>query len=182
MDTSLVLLLSEETSPWWFPWWMNYPGLEAWKFINLLLFLGLMVYVLRRPLSAAFKGRRESIRQDLLRAQQERDTAVKKLAEVETRLSHLNAEVVAIKERAEKEAAEERERMALATEADVRKLMDQARREIESAGKAARQELRRYAAEETIGAAQEILRKEMRPEDDDRLISVSMAELGGVSQ
>jgi F0F1-type ATP synthase membrane subunit b/b' len=182
MDNSLAVLIFQEPDRWWFPWWMNYPGLELWKFVNLILFLVLMIYILRRPLSAAFKGRRESIRRDLVRAQEERDAAVQKLAEVESRLEGLNGEVGAIKERAAKEAAEERERMALATEADVRKLMDQARREIESAGKAARQDLRRYAAEETIITAQEILRKEMRPEDDERLIRVTVTELGGVSQ
>ena len=182
MDNSLAVLIFQEPDRWWFPWWMNYPGLELWKFLNLILFLGVMIYILRRPLSAAFKGRRESIRRDLVRAQEERDAAVQKLAEVESRLEGLNGEVAAIKERAAKEAAEERERMALATEADVRKLTDQARREIESAGKAARQDLRRYAAEETIVTAQEILRKEMRPEDDERLIRLTVSELGGVSQ
>jgi len=182
MDNSLAVLILAEPDRWWFPWWMNYPGLELWKFVNLILFLALLIYILRRPLSAAFKGRRESIRRDLIRAQEERDAAVQKLAEVETRLEGLNGEVGTIKERAAKEAAEERERMAQATEADVRKLMDQARREIESAGKAARQDLRRYAAEETIVTAQEILRKEMRPEDDERLIRVTVTELGGVPQ
>jgi F0F1-type ATP synthase membrane subunit b/b' len=182
MDKTLILLVSEGTNPWWFPWWLNYPGLQAWKFINLFIFLGLMIYVLRRPLSAAFKGRRESIRRDLLRAQEERDAAVQKLAEVESRLEGLQGEVSTIKERAEKEAAEERERMTRATEADVKKLMEQARREIESAGKAARLELRRYAAEETIVVAQEIIRKEMRADDDDRLIRAGMAELGGAPQ
>jgi F-type H+-transporting ATPase subunit b len=174
---SLILVLSEEAIRWW-----NYPGLEAWKFLNLFLFLGLMYYLLRRPLSAAFKGRRESIRRELVRAQEERDSALKKLAEVESRLERLDVEVVAIKERAAREATDERERMARETEADIKKLMDQARREIESAGKAARLELRRYAAEETIVVARELIQKEMRAEDDDRLISVSMAELGGVSQ
>ena len=180
-EMGLILILSEEGLPGWFPWWLNYPGLEAWKFLNLILFLGLMFYLLRRPLSAAFKGRRESIRRELVRAQEERDSALEKLAEVETRLEGLDAEVAAIKERAIREAADERERMARDTDAEVKKLMDQARREIESAGKAARQELRRYAAEETVVIARELIQKEMRAEDDDRLISIGMAELRGVS-
>lgn len=181
-EMGLMLILSEEGLPAWFPWWLNYPGLEAWKFINLILFLGLMFWLLRRPLSAAFKGRRESIRHELVRAKEERDSAVAKLAEVESRLERLDAEVVAIKERAVKEAADERERIARETENDVKKLMDQARREIESAGKAARQELRRYAAEETVVAARVLIQKEMRAEDDDRLIGIGMTELGGVPQ
>lgn len=174
---NFLIIILEGPTKWW-----NYPGLELWKFLNLLLFLSFLIYLLRRPLSEAFRGRRESIRRDLLQAQQERDSAVKKLEEVESKLGRLDVEVAAIKERAAKEAAEERDRVSRETEADVKKLTEQARREIESAGKAARQELRRYAAEETIGIAQEMIRAEMRPDDDDRLIKTSMAELEGVSR
>ncbi|MEO8435117.1 MAG: ATP synthase F0 subunit B [Pyrinomonadaceae bacterium] len=173
----LILFISGESAPWW-----NYPGLELWKFINLALFLAVLTYFLRRPLSDAFRGRREAIRRELARAQEERDAAVQKLEEVQAKLERLDVEVLAIRERAAKEAVEERERVARATEADIKKLTEQAQREIESAGKAARQELRRYAAEQTIGLAQEMIRKEMRPEDDARLIKVSVEELGGVAQ
>ena len=44
-------------------------------------------------------------------------------------------------------------------------LLHQAAREIESAGKAARHELRKFAAEESVRLAEEILEKEIRPED-----------------
>ena len=173
----LMLFIAGDSAPWW-----NYPGLELWKFINLILFLALLTYFLRRPLTDAFRGRRESIRSELARAQAERDAAVKKLQEVETKIEQLDTEVAAIRERAAKEAVEERERVARATEADVKKLTEQAQREIESAGKAAKQDLRRYAAEQTVGLAQEMIRKEMRPEDDARLIKESVEELGGVAQ
>lgn len=172
-----MLFISGESTPWW-----NYPGLELWKFINLILFLAVLTYFLRRPLSDAFRGRRESIRRELARAQHERDAAVQKLEEVQDKLERLDVEVLAIRERAAKEAVEERERVARATEADIKKLTEQAQREIESAGKAATQELRRYAAEQTIGMAQEMIRKEMQPEDDARLIKASMEELGGVAR
>lgn len=173
----LMAFISGEPAPWW-----NYPGFELWKFINLILFLAVLTYFLRRPLSDAFRGRRENIRRELARAQEERDAAVQKLAEVQAKLERLDVEVTAIRDRAAKEAVEERERVARATEADVKKLTEQAQREIESAGKAAKQELRRYAAEQTVSLAQEMIRKEMRPEDDARLIKVSVEELGGVAQ
>lgn len=174
---SLILVIFEGSVRWW-----NYPGLELWKFLNLFLFLAVLIYLLRRPLSDAFRGRRDGIRRDLLRAQQERNAAVKKLEEVESKLEGLDLEILATKERAVREAADERARVARGTEAEIRKLTEQARREIESAGKAARQELRRYAAEQTIGIAQEMIRKEMRDEDDARLIKISMAELGGLAK
>lgn len=160
------------------PWW-NYPGFELWKFFNLFLFAGLMVYILRRPLGEALRARREGIRRDLMRAQEERNAALAMLEEVEARLANLDAEVAAIREQANREAAEERERIRLATQEDAQRLREQAQREIESAGKAARQELRRYAAEQSVRLAEEMIRRDIRPEDDARLVDLNVEELGG---
>ena len=30
--------------------YLNYPGLEAWKFINLAIFVAVLAYLLRKPL------------------------------------------------------------------------------------------------------------------------------------
>jgi F0F1-type ATP synthase membrane subunit b/b' len=160
------------------PWW-NKPGLEVWKFVNLFIFLAVLIYILRRPLSEAFKARREGIRRELMRAQEERNAALAKLEEVETRLSRLDAEVTEIRTQSVKEAEDERERIRLATEAEIEKLREQTRREIESAGKAARQDLREFAAEQSVRLAEEIIRKDIRPEDDARLITLEIEELGG---
>lgn len=160
--------------------WYNIPGWEAWKFLNLFLFLGILFYFIRRPLSESLIARRESIRRELMRAQEERNAALAKLEEVEARLSKLDSEVEAVRAQAQREAAEERERIARATEDEVRKLREQAQREIESTGKAARQELRRYAAEQSTRLAEELIRRDMRAEDDARLMRDYVEELGGV--
>jgi F-type H+-transporting ATPase subunit b len=160
--------------------WWNYPGWEAWKFFNLLIFVVALVYFLRRPINESLAARREAIRRELMRAQEERASAVAKLKEVEARLARLDSEVEAIRAQTQKEAAEERERMARLTEEELRKLREQAQREIEGAGKAARQELRRYAAEQSVVLAEELIRGEMRAEDDARLMGDYVESLGGV--
>ncbi len=162
--------------------WYNIPGWEAWKFLNLFLFFGGLFYFLRRPLSESLVARRESIRRELMRAQEERNAALAKLEEVEARLARLDSEVESVRAQAQREAAEERERIARATEEEVRKLRDQAQREIESAGKVARQELRRYAAEQSTRLAEELIRRDMRAEDDARLMKDYVEELGGVGR
>lgn len=162
------------------PWWLNYPGFEAWKFLNLFVFVGLLVYILRRPMSEAMRARREGIRRELMRAQEERNAALAKLEEVEARLSKLDEEVASVREQSKRESAEERERIARSTEEEAQKMREQAQREIESAGKAARQDLRRFAAEQSVQLAEEMIRKDMRPEDDARLVNLQVEELGGV--
>ena len=166
------------------PRWWDYPGFELWKFVNLFVFVAALVYILTRKikLGEAFKSRRETIKQELARAQQERDAAIAKLKEVEERLARLDREVTAIQEQSKREAAEERERIARSTEVEITKLSEQAQREIESAGKAAKHELRRYAAQTSVELAEEIIRREMKPEDDARLIQQNVQELGGPAQ
>src|SRR5215213_8118876 len=102
------------------------------KVFNLLLFAGVMYFVLRRPLAEAFRARQEGIRRDLMRAEEE-----------------------------------------------ARAIREQARREIESASKTARAELRAYAAEQSVRMAEEMIRREIRPEDDAHLVKEYVGELGG---
>lgn len=170
-----VFALAEgESAPWW-----NIPSFEVWRFVNLFIFVGLFIYILRRPVSQAMRARREGIRRDLMRAQEERNAALAKLEEVEARLANLDAEVASVREQSEREAAEERERIRKSTEEETRKLREQAQREIESAGKVARQELREFAAGQSVRLAEEMIRRDIKPEDDARLISLRVEELGG---
>jgi F0F1-type ATP synthase membrane subunit b/b' len=177
LSCAMLMLLEE-------PHWWDYPGLELWKFVNLALFAGGLIYVLTRKvkLGEAFKTRRETIKQELARAKQERDAALAKLKEVEERLARLGSEVSTIQERSQREAAEERERIAKSTEVEVAKLGESAKREIERAGKSARHELRNFAAATSVRLAEEIIRREMKPEDDARLLQRNVQELGGAPQ
>src|SRR5437763_13535829 len=149
------------------------------RIFNLLLFVGLLYFLLRRTLSEAFRARQEGIRNDLMRAEEERNAAVAKLEEVEGRLARLDAEVEAIRAQAQREAAEERPRIERATEEELRKIREQARREIKSAAKSARAELRAFAAEQSVKFAEELIRRDIRPEADAHLVRAYVAELGG---
>lgn len=174
LNAKIMLLIAMDTTPWY-----NYPGWEIWKLFNLFIFVSLAVYFLRRPLGESLRARREAIRRDLMRAQKERDAALAKLEEVNIRLANLDAEVEAFRVQAQKEAAEERARIERSTEEDTRKLREQAQREIEGAGKAARQELRRYVAEQSVRLAEESLRHNIRQDDEIRLMNNYMDELRG---
>jgi len=178
--SELLLAFAEaEKTPWW-----DYPGFELWKFINLAIFVIALIFAMRKffGVPEMFRDRKETIKRELAKAQMERDAALQKLEEVEERLSRLDTEVAAIKEQSAREAAKEHERIARSTEIEITKLSEQAAREIKSAGKAARKELRRHTAEQSVRLAEEIVRREMKPEDDARLIASNIEELGGAAQ
>ena len=178
---SFIVLSFIYLMPEWVDTWFNYPGLEAWKFINLAIFIIAAIVLHRRfgkPLRRKFEERSEAIKQELADAQRERDEAIAKLADIESRFEKLDAELVAIQARAKAEAEKERARLQAEGEAEVAKIRDQARREIEGAGKAARLELRRFAAGESVRLAEDILRREIRSEDDAKLTAKNVQEFG----
>jgi F-type H+-transporting ATPase subunit b len=170
----ITLIASEESVSW-----LNYPGLELWKFLNLAIFLSVAIFILRRPLRQALVARREGIKAELLQAQKERDEALARLAEAEALLAHLDSDIAALREQSRAEAELERERLKLATDKELEKLKQQAQRDIETAGKIARQELRRFLANRSVELAKQSVLAELRPEDDARLIGASIAALRG---
>src|ERR1044072_4479830 len=105
----MLLLLSAES-------WFNYPGLEAWKFLNLAIFTAAAIYVLRKPISQALSSRREAIPQELITAQQEREQAQARVAEADSMLGRLNDDVRTVEAQAREEAKSERQRIATSTE------------------------------------------------------------------
>jgi len=161
--------------------WWDYPGLELWKFVNLLIFIAAAFYLHHRfgnPIREALRSRGEVIKRELIEARQEREEALAKLAEVESRFAGLEDEVAKVKERARTDAEAEKQRIAANTEEEIRRAREQAIREVEIAGKAVRQELRRFAAEKSVRLAEAILDREIRPEDDVRITTLNVEELG----
>jgi F-type H+-transporting ATPase subunit b len=159
------------------PEWFNYPGLEAWKFLNLAIFSGIMIYILRRPISDALAGRRDAIKQELVDAEMKRARAMEKASEAQAQLEHLDADVQSVREHAHKEAESERERLAAATARELEKLKQQAHREMETADKVARKQLREFFAMKSIDVARQSIRTQMRPEDEALLINENIGEL-----
>jgi F-type H+-transporting ATPase subunit b len=157
--------------------WLNYPGLELWKFLDLGIFLGSAVFLLKRRMRDALEARRESIKSELLKAQKERDEAIAQLAAAEALLARLDSDVAGLRDEARKEAELEHQRLRAATDAELEKLRLEAQKNIERAGKIARQELRRFLALRSVQLARESVIRDLRPEDDVRLIASSIAEL-----
>ncbi len=161
--------------------YLNYPGFEAWRFFNLALFVAIMIYLLKKPLTNAFKAKRETIRAELIKAEEERQAALAQLTATESKLARLDAEAQAIRQRAEVEARAEKSRIQEQTEFEISKLHEQANGEIERKSKLARLELRRLTAEESIRLAEEKIRQQINAEKDAQLVRASIQSIGGLN-
>jgi F-type H+-transporting ATPase subunit b len=159
--------------------YLNYPGFEAWKFVNLTIFVGVLVYILKKPLSDHFKAKREEIRAELIKAEEEKQAAMAKLSEIEAKMARLDSEKDLILTRAKEEAKVEEKRIAADTESEVKKLRDQAQNEINRTTILAKHELRKLSAEETIRRAEEMVKSKLGKANDAQLVKTGIESLGG---
>ncbi len=161
--------------------WFNIPGFEAWKFLNLAIFIGLFIYVAKKPLSEAFKTKREQIRSELIKAEEEKQAALAKLTAAEAKLAQLETEKENILKKAKDEAAFEKKRVADHTKAEIERIRQQTEAELNRISKQSRAELRRFSAEESIRIAEEKLREKIDGTADARLVKASIQEIGGLN-
>lgn len=161
--------------------YLNFPGFELWRFFNLAVFVGVLVYILKKPLSSAFKAKRESIRAELIKAEEERQAALAQLTATEAKLARLDTEKQTILQRAEQEAAAEKSRIEEQSDFEVTKLREQANNEIARQSQIVRAQLRRFSAEESIRLAEEKIKAEMSADKDARLVKASIQSIGGLN-
>ena len=161
--------------------YFNYPGFELWKFINLGIFVALMIYVLKKPLSAAFKTKREAIRAELIKAEEEKKAALSQLTSAEAKLAALDTEKANVLKKANEEAEAEKRRLAEQTQAEVAKLREQTSGEISRLSKQTKAQLRKFSAEESIRLAEEKLRAQIDASKDAQLIKTGITSIGGLN-
>jgi F-type H+-transporting ATPase subunit b len=144
---------------------------EIPRLVNFTIFVVILVYLLRKPVTQFFRDRVQKIIHDLDRAQAERESARARLRQIELRLNRIEDEIQELNTRAAAEAEAEEARIKAAAEAEAEKLRALSRREIESSMNAARLELKSFAAAQAVELAKNIIRREMSDEDHHRLIT-----------
>jgi F0F1-type ATP synthase membrane subunit b/b' len=156
-----LLFLSGDfwTSPTGFP-----------KLVNVLIFFGVLYYLLRKPAREFFAQRYAAVRETLQRAAKEKEAAGAKMADLNARLNRLDAELAEIRSQAQREAEAERKRIEDESKRDLEKIRLTAQRDIETTKQVALSELREFAAAKSVELAEQIIRRELTPEDDAQLI------------
>jgi F0F1-type ATP synthase membrane subunit b/b' len=161
--------------------YFNIPGFELWKFLNLIIFFAIMAYLLKKPLSEQFKAKREAIRSELIKAENEKQAALSRLAAAEAKLVELGSERSRVLSTAEEEAVADAARILNEAEAEVERLREQSSGEINRLAQQTKVELRRFSAEESIRLAEEKLRSRIDGEKDAALVRSGIQTIGGLS-
>jgi F-type H+-transporting ATPase subunit b len=151
------------------------------KAVNLAVFLTVMYLLVRKPAREFFAARLASVRATLDRAAKEKAEAEAKINELNARLSKLDAEVAEIRAQAQREALAESARLKAEAQADADKLRATAKREIEGTKQAALVQLRQFTADKAVELAEQMIRRELTPQDDAKLLQRVSEELSKVS-
>lgn len=161
--------------------YLDIPGFEAWKFLNLGVFIAVIVYLLKKPMSESYKARRNEIRSELIKAEEEKQAALAQLNSAEAKIALLDTEREQIFNEAREEAAAEKKRLAAQTKADVERMKQQMQSELSRLTLQSRAQLRRFSAQESVRLAEEKLRSQIGNAEDARLVKASINEIGGLN-
>ncbi len=162
--------------------YLNYPGFEIWKFLNLTIFVSILYYVAKKmKLSDAFKARREVIRAEIIKAEEDKKAAIERLTKVEAQLVGGAAEKEEILKAARTEIEEEKRRLAEQAENEAIKIRAQADGEISRLGQVAKLRLRRFSIDESLRMADEKLRSGIDAKTDAKLIKSGIQSIGGLN-
>jgi F-type H+-transporting ATPase subunit b len=150
------------------------------KLVNLVLFLTILYLLARKPAREFFKARLATVRETLDRAAQEKKQATDKMAELDARLNRLDEDLREIRAQTDRDAATERARMEAETRNDIEKIRHMAVREVDAAKQVALADLKAFAATKAVDLAEQMIRREMTPADDAKLVARVGEELSKV--
>jgi F-type H+-transporting ATPase subunit b len=121
--------------------------------LNFAIVAVIIIWAMKKNLPAMFRKRTALIQQAMEEARKASEDANRRLGEIEARLLKLDAEIGQMGAAAEKESAEEEQKIKAAAEEDARKIVESAEQEIAAAAKSARRELTAYAADLAVALA-----------------------------
>ena len=148
--------------------------------INFLILAGVLVYFLRKPLSSFLKERSELLRKAIDDAAKARAEAAEKLAAIEARTAKLADEIAGMNAKMDVDAAAEARRLQETVVVEISRIRTQSEFTGEQEVKKAREELRREASVLTARAAEELVRKTLSPEDQERLVRENLEKIEGI--
>lgn len=154
----------------------TYFGIPGWllKIANMVLFLGLLGWLLKGPISKAFRDRKQAIRTRLSEADERRERSERMSEEIEARLAKVEGEIEAIRQRAEEEGRRQGEQILDSSNREAEKILSAARSEIDQRLSHARRELKAYAAELATERAHDLVESSIDEQDKAALFRQSV--------
>jgi F-type H+-transporting ATPase subunit b len=152
-------------------------GNAIWTLVIFFLLLVVLGKFAWKPLLSALQNREKFIRDSLETARRDRESAEARLHEYEQRLAKAQGEATALIEEARREAEAAKRRFEEEARKSGERMVEKAKRDIGSARDEAIKDLYAQSADLAVNVARNVIKRELTPEDQQRLIREAMSEL-----
>jgi F-type H+-transporting ATPase subunit b len=152
---------------------------NLFKWINFALVAGFIVWLCLKRGPGFFGRRADVISSDIQKSTEAKNQAEQQLRDAETKLENLEKEVADLRASARRESAAEAERIRNLTVTDEQKIADAGKAEMDAAERAARLELKAFAANLAVNGAESLLQQQLTPAAQEQLINNFVKTLDG---
>ncbi len=152
-------------------------SVEGYYVIDFLVYVGLLVYFLRKPLQAFVEARRERIVHDIDEARKLREEAEAKLNDYQSRLDNLEAEIKGILDEARQAGEAQRKRILIDAAKSAERIRSDAKARIEQETRKLQHELRIKTVELAMQVAQKAIVEKISDKHRRRMVDEYITDL-----
>jgi len=149
------------------------------KLLNFAIFGGLLLVILKGPLSAAFKARAKELEDLLNQAEKDKAEGQAQLQELEAKMAGLQTELSGILAKGEADAEVERQRILDAARAEAAQILAQTQAEIDFQKRLAEKELRALVATLAVEGASKRLEARLQGDLASQVMDRAIESVGG---
>jgi len=142
----------------------------TYRLVAFVILVAILVKLLKKPISSFLSSRREGIQELLAELESKRLEAEQRSSEYQAKLAALEGETKKIVADLIAEGEAERQKIIESAQKQADYIKQQAQLAIQQEIKAAREGLREEIGDLTVAAAEAIVRKNLKPADQDRLV------------
>ncbi|WP_339135436.1 MAG: ATP synthase F0 subunit B [Candidatus Electrothrix sp. GW3-4] len=151
-----------------------------WRAMNFAALVFLLVKFLAQPIAVSLGGRRREIQDELETMQVRRDEAEKSYKAFESRLVSMEDEMAELVEKAKARAEDEKARILAEAEAAAKDIQRQAEAAVQGTLAQAKSSLQAEIAEQAVVMAEELIVKNLTPEDQVTITEQYLERVGAV--
>ncbi|PIE55867.1 MAG: ATPase [Desulfobulbus propionicus] len=151
-----------------------------WRTVNFVALVVLLVYFLGKPISNGLTGRQKQVREELEELEGRRDEAQQSYREFTEKLAGMEKEMEQVVEKAIAQAKNEKERILAEAEKAAEDIKRQAEAAVQAEVVDARRRLLVDAADAAAGMAEELIVKNLTPEDQKTITEQYLQRVGAV--
>jgi F0F1-type ATP synthase membrane subunit b/b' len=154
------------------------PAGLIFRWLNFIIVFGGIAFLIAKYGGAFFSGNAKAIAASIHEAAAAKDAAERELREVTAKVEHLDKDLSAMRDEAQKNWAVESERLRASSLVEIDKINQAARAELAASERAAQQQLREIAASLSVERAAVLLSSRMNPEIRARMFQSFLDKLG----